>query len=224
MKVLIVEDDPDIATFIKTSLDKDGYTVEVAADGMQGSYMARTNSYDTIILDYSLPIKTGLMVCEEIRESGLHTPIIFLTIHAEIKKKIVALERGADDYLIKPFSLEELKARMLALSRRPHKIENPILSIEDLVVDTYKKTVKRGDTQIYLTRKTYDLLEFLMHNKGVILSRGSIMEHVWNADNDPFSNTVEAHIRNLRKKINIDGKKDLLRNIPGRGYIIDPVS
>ncbi len=223
MKVLLIEDDLEISTFIKNSLGADGYSVDVSFDGDNGSFRARTDNYDVIVIDYSLPIKTGLIVCEEIRAANIHTPIIFLTIHSETKKKITALERGADDYMIKPFSLEELKARMNAVTRRPRKIENPLLSIDDLVLDTNKKTVKRGDTQIYLTRKTFDLLEFLMKNRGTVLSRGAIMEYVWNSENDPFSNTVEAHILNLRKKINIDNKRDLVKNIPGRGYVIDTI-
>lgn len=220
MKILIIEDDVDISSFIKDNLTEDTYSVEIAKDGPDGSFLARTNYYDVIIMDYSLPSKDGVSVCEEIRSSGVETPIIFLTVHTEVKKKVKALEKGADDYMTKPFSIEELKARIQALVRRPRKIESPILIVGDLVLDTQKRTVRRGSTSIYLTRKTYDLLEYLMRNKGTVLSRGSIMEYVWNSDGDPFSNTIEAHILNLRKKINIKGKKDILKNIPGRGYIM----
>jgi DNA-binding response OmpR family regulator len=220
MKILIIEDDVDISSFIKDNLTESTYSVEVAKDGPDGSFLARTNFYDVIIMDYSLPSKDGVLVCEEIRASGVETPIIFLTIHQDIKKKVKALEKGADDYMTKPFSIEELKARIKALARRPRKIESPILIVDDLILDTHKRTVKRGETSIYLTRKTYDLLEYLMRNKGIVLSRGSIMEYVWNSDSDPFSNTIEAHILNLRKKINVKGKKDILKNIPGRGYIM----
>jgi DNA-binding response OmpR family regulator len=220
MKILIIEDDVDISSFIKDNLTEDTYSVEIAKDGPDGSFLARTNYYDIIIMDYSLPSKDGVLVCEEIRSSGVETPIIFLTVHTDIKKKVKALEKGADDYMTKPFSIEELKARIQALVRRPRKIESPILIVGDLVLDTQKRTVKRGSTSIYLTRKTYDLLEYLMRNKGTVLSRGSIMEYVWNSDGDPFSNTIEAHILNLRKKINVKGKKDILKNIPGRGYIM----
>jgi DNA-binding response OmpR family regulator len=221
MKVLLIEDNEEISAFIKCNLLKDGITVETAFDGVEGSYRARTSNYDIIIIDFSLPIKTGLLVCEEIRTAKIHTPIIFLTIHNEIDKKVSALEKGADDYIIKPFSFEELKARMSALLRRPVKIQNELLAVDDLVLDTHKKVVKRGKNQIYLTRKTYNLLEFLLKNRGTVLSRGAILEHVWNSESDPFSNTVEAHIRNLRKKIHVEGKRDLVRNIPGRGYVID---
>lgn len=222
MKILIIEDDKEISDFIRNSLIENSFSVDIANDGPDGSFLARTNYYDVIIIDYSLPKRDGIMVCEEIRDSGVETPIIFLTVHSETKKKVSALEKGADDYMTKPFSIEELKARIYALARRPRKIESVILTVDDLVLDTSKKTVKRGDTSIYLTRKTYDLLEYLMRNKGLILSRGLIMEYVWNSEGDPFSNTIEAHILNLRKKINIKGSKDILRNIPGRGYIIGP--
>ncbi|HEY4503963.1 MAG TPA: response regulator transcription factor [Candidatus Paceibacterota bacterium] len=221
MKILLIEDDGEIRDFIKNNLTEDTFTVDIATDGQDGSFLARTNHYDAIILDYSLPIKNGVDVCEEIRASGVETPIIFLTIYGDIKRKVQALEAGADDYMIKPFSLEELRARINAMCRRPRKIESPLLMIDDLVLDTQKRTVARGETNIYLTRKTYDLLEYLMKNKNTVLSRGAIMEYVWNSESDPFSNTVEAHISNLRKKINIAGKKDILKNIAGRGYIVE---
>ena len=220
MKILLIEDDIDISTFIKNNLQEDGLIVDLAKDGSNGSFMARTNPYDVIIMDHSLPIKDGITICEEIRSSQIETPIIFLTIHTDIRKKVRAFEKGADDYMTKPFALEELKARIFALKRRPQRIESTILTADDLVMDTYKRTVKRDGKQIYLTRKTYDLLEHLMRNKGIVLSRGNIMEYVWNSESDPFSNTIESHISSLRRKININGKKDLLKNLPGRGYII----
>ncbi|MEI6057989.1 MAG: response regulator transcription factor, partial [bacterium] len=188
---------------------------------IDGSYMARTTDYDVIILDHSLPGKNGVVVCEEIRAVGKAVPIIFLTVIGELHHKVDALERGADDYLTKPFSFEELRARVRALTRRPHKIEGIILRVGDLVLDAEKQTVTRGGIGIYLTRKEFNLLEYLMRNHGVVLSRGVIMEHVWNAEGDPFSNTIESHILNLRKKINIGRRKEMIHNVPGRGYMID---
>jgi two-component system OmpR family response regulator len=221
MKILLIEDDIEITSFIKNNLTEDVFNVETTDNGADGSFLARTNFYDVIILDNSLPIKDGTTVCEEIRQSGIMTPIIFLTMHAEIRKKIIALDKGADDYMTKPFAIDELKARIFALSRRPRRIEDSLLTADDLVIDTLRKTVRRGGTSIYLTRKTYDLLEYLMKNRGIVLSRGLIMEYVWNSESDPLSNTIEAHISNLRRKINVEGKKDILKNIPGRGYIIE---
>lgn len=221
MKILLIEDDEEISDFIKNNLSEDIFNVEIASDGANGSFLARMNSYDAIVLDSSLPKKDGVTVCEEIRQAHVMTPIIFLTVSAEIRKKIKALDAGADDYMTKPFAIEELKARIFALARRPRKIEDSLLMVDDLVLDTLRKTVRRGSETIYLTRKTYNLLEYLMKNRGVVLSRGLIMEYVWNSESDPLSNTVEAHISNLRKKINTEGKKDILKNIPGRGYIIE---
>lgn len=221
MKILLIEDDVEISNFIRNNFTEEGFSVEVAKDGGNGSFLARTNYYDVIVMDHSLPIKSGVAVCEEVRMSGVNIPIIFLTIHTGVQNKVLALEKGADDYLTKPFSLEELRARIFALVRRPREMESTRLIVDDLVMDTFKKTVTRGGASIYLTRKTYNLLEYLMRNKGTVLSRGIIMEYVWNSESDPFSNTIEAHILQLRKKININGKKDILKNIPGRGYIMN---
>lgn len=221
MKILIIEDDLDISSYIRNNFIEDSFTVDVARNSSNGSYMARTNFYDVIVIDYALPDRDGISLCVELRESGIETPIIFLTNNKEMRKRISALEKGADDYMTKPFALEELRARILVLARRPKHVEDPILTVDDLVLDTNRRTARRGNTQIYLTRKTYNLLEYLMKNKGTVLSRGVIMEYVWNSEGDPFSNTVEAHILSLRKKINVGGKRNLLRNIPGRGYIID---
>jgi DNA-binding response OmpR family regulator len=221
MKLLIVEDDVTTADFMKTGFEAASYAVDVAHNGSDGSYIARVNHYDAIIIDYSLPSKNGLKVCEEIRASGSVVPILFLSAIGEITKKVDALERGADDYMTKPFSFEELQARIRALTRRPHRIETSIITTGDLSLDTERQVAVRGDTAIYLTRKEYTLLEYLMRNQGTILSRGMIMEHVWNADSDPFSNTIEAHVLNLRKKVNLGKRKDIIRNVPGRGYTID---
>ncbi|MEK7095498.1 MAG: response regulator transcription factor [Patescibacteria group bacterium] len=221
MKILIIEDDPDIADLLNESLRFEGFVVDLAFDGHEGSFMARTNTYDLIIIDYSIPRKDGLIVCSEIRSLGLTMPIIFLSATGDTKTKISALERGADDYLTKPFAFDELKARIRAITRRPRKIESTVLSVGELTIDTEKQSAYRDGTPIYLTRKEYCLLEYLMRNPGIILSRSMIMEHVWNAGSDPFSNTVEAHILNLRRKVNLGNKQELIRNIPGRGYVIE---
>lgn len=221
MKILIIEDDTDVSEFIRVGFEAEGYIADKAYDGEEGSYMARTNKYDAIVLDHSLPIKNGLEVCDEIRGFGSTVPIIFLSVIGDVKRKITALEKGADDYMTKPFSFEELKARVKALIRRPRKIESPIIKIGELIVDTEKQLVFRNDIPIYLTKKEYNLLEYLIRNHGTVVSRGMIMEHVWDANSDPFSNTIEAHILNLRKKVNIGSQKDIIRNVPGRGYIIE---
>ncbi len=221
MKILIVEDDPEMREFLRDGFEAESSTVDTADNGADGSYLARTNEYDVIILDYSLPKKNGGIICDEIRAAGKTTPIIFLSVMGEIYHKVNSLEKGADDYMTKPFSFKELRARVRAVARRPHKIESNMLCVGDLVLDGEKQTVLRGQTGIYLTRKEFNLLHFLMKNPGMVLSRSVIMERVWSAESDPFSNTIESHILNLRKKINVGRKKDLIRNVPGRGYSIN---
>lgn len=219
--MLIIEDDKNTAEIVKDGLIADYHTVEIALDGAEGSFLARSYEYDVIILDYSLPKKNGLTVCREIRESGKTTPILFLSMTDDNDTKIKAFESGADDYVTKPFSLTELYARIKAVTRRPQNISDPILKVHDLCMDTRKNIVTRNDKPIHLTRKEFSLLEYFMRNTGILLSRALIMEHVWTADSDPFSNTVEAHIRNVRKKINMDNYPNLIANVPGRGYIMD---
>ncbi len=221
MKILIIEDDLPIANFIKMGFESDSHIVDISQDGESGSYSARTNHYDIIILDYSLPKRDGIKVLQEIRQKGINTPIVFLSVIGDTNKKIMALDKGADDYITKPFSFDELKARIKTVLRRPKEIENSIIEIAGITIDTEKHLVLRKNMIIHLTRKEYGLFEYLVRNRGMILSRGQIMEHVWNADADPFSNTVEAHILNLRKKIQANDDMEIIRNIPGRGYIID---
>lgn len=221
MKVLIVEDDRNLAQMIRTNLISDNNVVEVAEDGNDGSFLGRTFDYDAIVLDNSLPRKDGLTICKEIRNSGRLTPIIFLTVDNSLETKMAAFEGGADDYIQKPFALQELSARLKAVSRRPNQIKQNIIKVHDLELDRDRNTVSRGGKRIRVTRKEFSLLEYFMSNVGVVVSRALIMEHVWTADSNPFSNTVEAHIRNLRKKLNYGGKANLIINIPGRGYMID---
>lgn len=218
MHILIVEDEREINDFLRVSLEAECFAVDTAFDGDRGSYLGRTNEYDLIILDNVLPIKEGREACKEIRESGKTTPIIMLSVKSETVTKVDLLNAGADDYMTKPFSLEELLARMRALLRRPKQIESEVLSLEDLIVDTKRHMVKRGGREVYLTRKEFVLLTYLLKNAGAAMSRGMIMEHVWDMNIDPFSNTLESHILSLRKKIDIKSKKKLIRTVPGIGY------
>lgn len=220
MRILVVEDEKAIVSLIKKGLESECFVVDVAWDGEQGSSLARVNGYDAIILDYNLPKKNGREVCEEIRRSGKNTPIMMLTVRTETSDKVDLLELGADDYMTKPFSLEELIARVRVLLRRPTEIKDDILKIDDLILDARKHTVQRGGKDIYLTRKEHMLLEYLMRNQGAVLSRAMILEHVWDMNADPFSNTIESHIRSLRKKVDTKTNK-LIRTIPGRGYKVD---
>lgn len=221
MRILVIEDEKKIADLLKTALKAECFVVDMAEDGEKGSFLARTNDYDLIILDNILPSKEGLVVCREVRGSGKNTPILILSVKSETGTKIDLLNAGADDYLTKPFSFEELLARVRALLRRPKHIEDEILRIDDLTLDTKRQTVKRGRNEIYLTRKEFMLLEYLMKNRGIVLSRGMIMEHVWDMTVDPFSNTIESHILSLRRKIDPHGKRKFIKTVPGRGYKID---
>lgn len=220
MRVLIIEDDQTIANSLKLSLETECFIVDLAFDGERGSFLARTNDYDLIILDLVLPKQDGLTVCREIRFDKRKTPILIFSAKTETMSRIELLNAGADDYLTKPFSLEELLARIKAILRRPKNLLEEIMQIDDLVFDGKRHVVQRGKRQIYLTKKEFILLEFLMKNQGAVVSRASIMEHVWDVNADPFSNTIETHILNLRKKIDIGKGKKLICTIPGRGYKI----
>lgn len=223
MRLLIVEDEVEILNFLKKSLESECYVVDTAKDGERGSYLARTNEYDLIILDNIMPKKTGLEVCEDIRKDGKNTPILILSVKSEITTKVDLFNAGADDYLTKPFSVDELLARIKALLRRPKQIESEVLQINDLTLDVSKHEVMRGGQEINLTRKEFMLLKYMMKNQGTVLSRSMIMEHVWDMSVDPFSNTIESHIVSLRKKVDLPGKKKLIRTVAGRGYRIEDV-
>lgn len=218
MRILVIEDDTKIQDVVKTGLESECFIVDVAADGERGSYRARTNDYDAIILDNMLPKQQGASVCKEIRKAGKKMPIIVLSAKSEPSEKIELLNAGADDYLTKPFSFDELLARIRAVLRRPQKLEGRELHCDNLTLDTRKKNVTRGEEEIYLTRKEFALLEYFLQNIDTTLSRGMIMENVWDMNADPFSNTIEAHVMTLRKKIDTKKQKKLIHTVPGRGY------
>lgn len=220
MKILFVDDDAELREVVRDNLEAESYTVDVAPDGKKGSYMARTNHYDLVILDYSMPEKNGAVVAKEIRDGGFSMPILFLSVIDDTEKKVAVLEGGADDYLEKPFAYAELSARVRAILRRPPEIKHEIMTVGGIAIDPAKHSASLDGSPLYLTRKEFNLLYYLVRNKGLILSRSMIMEHVWNADSDPFSNTIEAHITNLRKKLH-QGSREFIRNVPGRGYMID---
>jgi two-component system, OmpR family, response regulator len=223
MRILLIEDDRNIQEFLKAALESENYIVDAIDDGEKGSYAARTNEYDIIILDLALPKKDGHTICTEIRKAGKIVPILMLTVIGDIQEKVKLLNSGADDYLTKPFSFKELLARIRALMRRPHRIDSDIIEVGDLTIDTARQKVLRNNKEIYLTRKEFSLLEYLMRHRGNVVSRGMIMEHVWNADSDPFSNTIEAHILNIRKKVDTLKTCKLIHTMPGRGYKIESV-
>lgn len=221
MKILIIEDDIKLSGFLKKSFEAEYFAVDVAGDGEEGLYLAKTNDYDLLILDNKLPKKTGPEVCDELRKEGYKKPILILSVKTEPRIKTELLNIGADDYLGKPFSFQELLARVRALLRRPHRIEEEVIKVNGVTLDTKRFVVFCNKKNIYLTRKEFSLLEYLMRNRGIVLSRSMILEHVWDMNADPFSNTIESHIVSLRKKLSQSKQRQLIQTVPGRGYKID---
>ena len=220
MKILIIEDEFSISSFVKASLESKLYVVDVASDGEQGILLGRTGAYDVIILDYLLPKKNGLEVIKEIRRDKA-TPILMFTVCGDFTCKERAYDLGVDDFLTKPFLLEELFLKIRALLRRPKQIASETLRVENLSVDLNRQIVRRQGRVIHLTRKEYAILEYLMRHRGEIKSRETIMEGVWDINSDPFSNTLDTHITNLRRKIKQVGEEELIHNFAGRGYKLD---
>jgi two-component system, OmpR family, response regulator len=220
MKALLIEDDKDIVHSLVYFLKEKNIILDSASEGDRGLEMALSQNYDIIILDYNLPNLNGWEIIKELRKRKNHIPVIMVTVRSDLEDKINLLEAGADDYLIKPFSLSELLARIKAITRRPAQIKDKRLKIKDLELYSDKFLVKKGKKSIKLRAKEFSLLEYLMNNKGYYLSRQDIMEHVWDENADPFSNTIEVHIMKLRKKI--ENKKDhFIFTLPNRGYKID---
>jgi DNA-binding response OmpR family regulator len=221
MRILLVEDDLNILEALRIRLKSEGFNVDTETDGMKASYLARTNSYDVMVLDFILPRKSGQKICQEIRARGNTTPVIMMSVQTELPTKVELLNIGADDFLNKPFSFEELLARVRAVLRRPVEIKQEVLSVDNLLLDSTRCRVERGGKGIKLTKKEFSLLEYLLRHKGTVLSRGTLMEHVWDIHGDLFSNTIETHIMNLRKKIDQPGASKLIHTVSGRGYKID---
>lgn len=225
MRILIIEDDRDTLEFLQERLQEKCFAVDTAQDGVTAIRLAKSNDYDLILLDYSLPEKNGFSVCREIRSQAHRdrrsVPIIMISVTADTEYKVTGLDLGADDYMAKPFFFDELFARIQAILRRPNIHREHVFKLDDLLLDSNKQKVTRGTRSIYLTKKEFSLLEYLMRNKGAVVSRGAITEHVWDMNVDPFSNTIEMHILNLRKKLDLPRKKTLIHSVPGRGYKID---
>jgi len=221
MKILLIEDDKQTAATIKEVMKKH-YAVDVAYTGENGEYQAQVNDYDLIILDLILPDINGVTVCKKIRENGIKTPVLVLTGKSEIKDKVKALDSGADDYLIKPFSFGELLARVRALLRRsPDTLVPDRLSVGDLTLNVAANIVERKGKKISLRRKCFKLLEYLMRNKNRVVTRSMILEHVWESSIDPITNTVDVHVKSLRDKIDKPFGTDLIKTVHGLGYKIE---
>ncbi|MBN1533154.1 MAG: response regulator transcription factor [Spirochaetes bacterium] len=220
MRILIIEDDEKVAHFIQKGLEEEQYAVDVSHDGEDGAHWACENAYDLIILDLMLPKKDGYTICRELRGKKVHAPILMLTARDRLQDKVSGLDAGADDYLTKPFSFDELLARIRALLRRSQQYREEALRLGDLTLDPSSRTVNRGGRTVELTGKEYALLEYFMRNQGRVLTETQIIEHVWDMNFDSLANTVNVYIHHLRNKIDRGHEKKLLHTIRGMGFVL----
>ncbi|MCH9675598.1 MAG: response regulator transcription factor [Gammaproteobacteria bacterium] len=221
MRVLLVEDDPEVGSFVEKGLDEQGYTVDRASDGKQGLLLAATESYDALILDRMLPNLDGLTILKTLRASGNETPVLILSALGEVEDRVDGLRAGSDDYLPKPFAFSELSARLEALLRRPRNaVEETTLRVADLEMDLLGREVRRQGEEIALQPREFRLLEYLMRNAGRVVTRTMLLEHVWDYHFDPQTNVIDVHISRLRAKVDKRFEPKLLHTVRGAGYIM----
>lgn len=224
MRILIVEDEVVLAKMLKNSLEKAGYTADFLTDGeiAERRILLNSKEYDLIILDWMLPTKDGLEVCKDIRYAKINMPILMLTARFDMKDKVAALNAGADDYLVKPFSFDELEARIRALMRRPIQTIGEILKVRNLEIDLNKRKVTLNNKIIRLTNKEFSMLEYLMRNLDKVVQRDQILDHLWGFDFDSFSNVIDVHMKNLRSKLKVKGRP-IIETVRGIGYRIKSI-
>lgn len=220
MRILIVEDEKDMNMLIQKVLKKAGYTVDGCYNGEDAEFFLAGAEYDGVVLDVMMPKKDGYTLVKEIRKREMDIPVLFLTARDSIDDRVKGLDLGADDYLIKPFSFDELLARIRAMTRKRNGQRTNLLSAGDLTLDTKTHQVKRGDEEIQLLPKEYSILEYLLHNKGKILSREQIEDRIWNYDYSGNSNNVDGYMSRLRKKVDAKWEKKLIRTMKGVGWTI----
>lgn len=220
MRILLVEDEPRVASFINKGLREQSFAVDIATNGEDALYKANISEYDLIILDVMLPLKDGYAVCRDLREQGIKTPILMLTARDGVDDRVAGLDSGADDYLIKPFDFKELLARLRALLRRSKELRPATLRVADLILNTSNHSVTRGGKAISLTAKEYALLEFFVLRENLLVGREEIAEHVWDENFDPFSNIIDVYVRRLRKKVDEGFDLPLIHTRRGEGYIL----
>lgn len=218
MRIIVVEDEHKIAAFLKRGLVEEGYAVDVAYDGEEALDWCTLVSYDLIILDVMLPVHSGIDVCRTLRRRGLHTAILMLTARDTVEDRIIGLDAGADDYLVKPFAFGELLARIRALLRREHVARLPILQVADLTLDPAAHTVTRAGIACALRNKEFQILEYLMHHREQIVTRAMIAAHVWDYDFDNATNVIDVHIRSLRRAVDDPFPQKLIQTVRGVGY------
>jgi len=221
MRILVIEDEHGIAGAIKKGLEQERHVVDVEYDGEAGYDLASEGVYDLIILDLMLPKMDGITVCQKLRSDNIHTPILMLTARGQLSDKVKGLNSGADDYLVKPFAFVELLARLRALTRRPKQILSNTISVGDLTIDLVSFQVTRQGKEISLSKKEFSLLEYMVRNQGLVLTKEQIINHVWDYDADILDNTVEVYIRNLRQKIDKPFKYPLIHTLRSFGYKIE---
>jgi len=222
VKVLLLEDEPKIASYVTKALTGAGHTVTMIADGNEGFAAATTQPHDLVILDLGLPGRDGLEILAGIRERSISTPVLILTARGDVKDRIAGLDRGADDYLAKPFAMEELLARVDVLTRRKSGDASPLLRVGDLVLNQTTHDVVRGERRIHLSQREFEVLSFLMQHAGRPLTRTEICEHVWKSALDNETNAVDVYIQRLRTKVDGDLASRLIQTVRGIGYVIGP--
>lgn len=222
MKILVVEDEPKLASFVRKGLEEQACEVDVAFDGQVGRNMAMNNLYDVIIMDINLPKMNGFDVVQSIRQQQNRTPVLMLTAMGSVDDKLTGFEAGADDYLVKPFEFRELMARLRALTKRSNDagLQSNVLRVADLELDLNEKIARRGDKRIDLTAKEFGLLEYLMRNRGRVVSRVDIAEKVWDIHFDTGTNVIDVYVNFLRKKIDKDFSHKLIHTVIGMGYML----
>lgn len=220
MRILLAEDEKDLNDIIRQKLTSDGYSVDSCFDGEEAIDILSYTDYDAIILDIMMPRADGFAVLKTLRDLGKTTPVLFLTAKDSVADKVKGLDSGANDYLVKPFSFEELTARIRAMTRTSFGSVSNLLTVADLTLDTTQHTVKRGGKELSLSAKEYALLEYLMYNKGIIISREKIENHIWNFDYEGGTNVVDVYISYLRKKIDDGQENKLIHTVRGRGYVL----
>ncbi|QOR35250.1 response regulator transcription factor [Clostridium sp. 'deep sea'] len=218
MRLLIIEDEVELANSLKTRLNTIGYAVDIAYDGLVGEEKALVNNYDIVVLDLNLPNKNGIEVCKALRTEGVESAIIMLTARDTVKDKTLGLDNGADDYLIKPFAFEELRARIQALVRRSYQRSNPIIKLDELVINPLSRMVTFNNIKLSLTTREFDILEYIAVKYPTVVSTEDILEHVWDENIDSFSNVVRVHLANLRRKLKNNVGDIKIETIKGKGY------
>jgi DNA-binding response OmpR family regulator len=220
MRILVVEDEKVMANALVTGLSRQGYSTDAAYDGEEALNLAEINKYDLVLLDLNLPKIDGIEVCRRLRASGDSTGILMLTARSGLDDRVLGLDIGADDYLVKPFHFPELLARVRAILRRDGEARDVILRSGELVLDPNSVKLFLNGTEIPLTSKEFGILEYLMRNVGRVVSQEELLEHVWNEDANLFTQTIKVHINNIRKKLAIAGGNGRISTIKGRGYMI----